>query len=256
MSHASAPHWLSEELRAQLRRDPWFGQVSPGFAQALLEMGTLRAMQAGERLFFRGDAADGLYAVLSGAIRISGVTEAGKEAVLALIEPTSWFGEIAAFDGLPRTHDAVADGPTRVLHVPQRPLHDWLQHHPDGWRELGVLMALKLRLSFINLEDMALLPAEARLVRRLLWLVAGMMRSASDGGATVLPISQSELGSMLSLSRQTTNQILMDLQQRGVLRLAYGRIEVLDRSGLEAAARLSPAELRILQRWGADEPSA
>ena len=46
------------------------------------------------------------------------------------------------------------------------------------------------------------------------------------------------------------------LQQRGVLRLAYGRIEVLDRSGLEAAARLSPAELRILQRWGADEPSA
>ena len=116
-------------------------------------------------------------------------------------------------------------------------------------------MALKLRLSFINLEDMALLPAEARLVRRLLWLVAGMMRGASEGGC-VLPISQSELGSMLSLSRQTTNQILMDLQQRGVLRLAYGRIEVLDRTGLEAAAHLTPAELRILQRWGTDEPQA
>jgi DNA-binding CsgD family transcriptional regulator len=69
----------------------------------------------------------------------------------------------------------------------------------------------------------------------------------------VVPISQSELGSMLSLSRQTTNQILMDLQQRGVLRLAYGRIEVLDRPGLAAAARLSPAEARILKMWGSDE---
>lgn len=249
------PHWLNDALAAQLKRDPWFGQVSPDFSQALLDMGTLRAMQPGEHLFFRGDAADGLYAVLSGAIRISGVTDAGKEAVLALVEPTTWFGEIAVFDRLPRTHDAVADGPTRVLHVPQQPLHERLLRHPDGWRELGVLMALKLRLSFINLEDMALLPAEARLVRRLLWLVAGMMRGASEGGC-VLPISQSELGSMLSLSRQTTNQILMDLQQRGVLRLAYGRIEVLDRSGLEAAARLTPAELRILQRWGTDEPQA
>jgi len=183
------------------------------------------------------------------------VTDAGKEAVLALVEPTTWFGEIAVFDRLPRTHDAVADGLTRVLHVPQAALHEHLMRHPDGWRELGVLMALKLRLSFINLEDMALLPAEARLVRRLLWLVAGMMRGASEG-TCVLPISQSELGSMLSLSRQTTNQILMDLQQRGALRLAYGRIEVLNRSALEAAARLTPAELRILQRWGTDEPQA
>ena len=84
---------------------------------------------------------------------------------------------------------------------------------------------------------------------------AGFWTLQREGGC-VLPISQSELGSMLSLSRQTTNQILMDLQQRGVLRLAYGRIEVLDRSGLEAAARLTPAELRILQRWGTDEPQA
>lgn len=247
------PHWLSDTLHAQLKRDPWFGQVSPGFSQALLEMGSLRTMEAGERLFLRGDAADGLYAVLCGAIRISGVTDVGKEAVLALIEPTTWFGEIAAFDRLPRTHDAVADGPTRVLHVPQQALHEHLSRHPDGWRELGVLMALKLRLSFINLEDMALLPAEARLVRRLLWLVAGMARDAGEG-TCVLPINQSELGSMLSLSRQTTNQLLMELQQRGVLRLAYGRIEVLDRSGLEAAARLTPSEQRILQHWGMDEP--
>ena len=39
------PHWLNDTLLAQLKRDPWFGQVSPEFSQALLEMGTLRAMQ-------------------------------------------------------------------------------------------------------------------------------------------------------------------------------------------------------------------
>jgi len=248
------PAWLSDEVHATLRRDPWFGQVSAPVAQALLSLATLRTLQPGERLFLRGDAPDGLYAVLSGAVRISGVTEAGKEAVLALMESPGWFGEIAVFDGLPRTHDAAADGPTRLLHVPQGALIDWLAREPVGWRELGVLMSLRLRLSFINLEDMALLPADARLVRRLLWLVEGSPRQAADGSC-VLPISQGELGSMLSLSRQTTNQVLMDLQQRGVLRLSYGRIEVLDRVGLLDAARLSSAEARILRHWRL-EPSA
>ena len=44
---------------------------------------------------------------------------------------------------------------------------------------------------------------------------------------------------MLSLSRQTTNQLLNDLQSQGIVRLNYGAIEVLDLDRLRAAA--SPA---------------
>lgn len=244
---APQAEWLSV-----LRRDAWFGQVSQAFAEGLLARAHVRCLRHGEHLFLRGDAPDGIYAILSGSLRITGVTEAGKESMLALLESPVWFGEIAVFDGLPRTHDAAADGATRVLHVPQGTLLAWLAERPDGWRELGVLMALRLRLSFIHVEDMASLPAEARLVRRLLWLLRGVPRAQAEG-ATVLPISQSELGSMLSLSRQTTNQLLLVLQERGVLRLAYGRIEVLDHEGLVAAASLSSAEARILQRLGGDE---
>ena len=45
---------------------------------------------------------------------------------------------------------------------------------------------------------------------------------------------------MLSLSRQTTNQILKSLQQEGALRLGYGEIEILDPARLQALT--SPAE--------------
>lgn len=235
-------------LLALLRTDPWFGQVSPGFATGLMAMAMHRALGPGEHLFMRGDAPDGIYAVLSGTVRISGVTEAGKEAVLASMVAPMWFGEIALFDGLSRTHDAVADGPVKLLHVPQAPLLDWLRREPDGWRELGTMMALRLRLAFISLEDMSLLPSEARLVRRLLWLVEATPNLPRTGPC-VLPISQAELGSMLSLSRQTTNQILNELQARGLLRVAYGRIEVLDRAGLFAAAQLSVGEQQMLSHW-------
>ncbi len=247
--------WITPELLRQLRGDPWFGQVSPAFEAALLGRATVRRLQHGEHLFLRGDPPDGLYALLEGTVRVSGVTEAGKEAILSIIEPPAWFGEIALFDRLPRTHNAVADGAVRLLHLPQADMLDLLTQDPERWRELGVLMALRLRLTFIGMEDLALLSAESRLLRRLVWLVQTPtpgQHHVPSGDPTqpepprVLPLSQAQLGMMLSLSRQTTNQILQSLQDQGVLRVAYGRIEVIHRQKLMALAGVSDSERAVL----------
>lgn len=239
--------WITPDVLALLRADPWFGSVPRDFEQALLGLATPRRLQSGEHLFFRGDPPDGLYAMLEGALRVSGVTEAGKEAILSLVDAPSWFGEIALFDRLPRTHNAVAEGAVKVLHIPQTELLALLDRAPHYWRELGVLMALRLRLTFISMEDLALLPAEARLARRLVWLVEASALTPSEGPC-VVPISQTQLGLMLSLSRQTTNQVLQSLQDQNVLRVAYGRIEVLDRQRLMDLAGVSPNEKRILSQ--------
>jgi CRP-like cAMP-binding protein len=50
-----------------------------------------------------------------------------------------------------------------------------------------------------------------------------------------LDVSQEQLARMLGLSRQTTNQILQELQQAGCLQLRRGKMEVLDRQGLRDA---------------------
>jgi CRP/FNR family cyclic AMP-dependent transcriptional regulator len=243
----SAASWITPEIRAQLRSDAWFGSLSSGLETDLLTLATPRRLQSGEHLFFRGDAADGIYAVIEGSLRISGVTEAGKEAILSLVEPPMWLGEIALFDGLPRTHNAVADAPTRLLHVPMGPLNELLARCPTYWRDFGVLMSLKVRFAFIGMEDLALLPADLRLTRRLVMLAQS---AGGKDGACVLPISQSQLGMMLGLSRQTTNQILQSLQDRGVVQVAYGRIEVLDGDQLIAVAGLSSADKALLGQLG------
>jgi CRP-like cAMP-binding protein len=57
-----------------------------------------------------------------------------------------------------------------------------------------------------------------------------------DPPRRVLQLPQEQLASMLSLSRQTTNQILRDLQGQGILDLSYGEIEILDAQRLRALA--------------------
>ena len=229
------------QARATLETGAWFRTIPAELQQWLLDHAVLRSLEAGERLFSRGDPPGGLYGVVRGAVRVTGVSADGKEALLTLIEPPHWFGEIALFDGLPRTHDAVADVPTQVLQVPQGPLAQLLEAQPRLWRAFGALLAHKVRLAFVAMEDTALLPAATRIARRLL-LIAGdyadPYAAAGARGRTLIAVRQEQLAMMLSLSRQTTNQILRDLEERGIARLTRGEIEIIDFQGLRAAASL------------------
>ncbi|WP_148053311.1 Crp/Fnr family transcriptional regulator, partial [Pseudomonas frederiksbergensis] len=96
-----------------------------------------------------------------------------KEALLSLVEPPHWFGEICLFDGQPRTHDAFGAGQRNLLHIPQNALLKLLDDQPLSWRQLALLMSQKLRLTFINPEQLSLMPAPARLTHRLLMIAEG-----------------------------------------------------------------------------------
>lgn len=216
-----------------LNRGHWFAGLPAPLRQALLQLAQVQRLDAGQRLFRRGDKPGGLYAVIEGAVRIGAVDAHGKEALLTLVEPPSWFGEISLFDGLPRTHDAFAESPSTLLLVPQAGLLALLDAQPHYWRDVALLMSQKLRLAFVALEDMSLLPAAPRLARRLLL----MADNYGEGEARrVLQLAQEQLALMLALSRQTTNQILKDLQAQGIVRLSYAEIEILDRERLRRVA--------------------
>ena len=125
-------------------------------------MARVRQLHNGEALFLRGGAPCGLYGLVRGAIRISGHSSArddAREAVLILLTPPSWFGEISVFDGAARTHDAHAAQPSTLLHIPHQALSEWLAGNPAYWRDLALLMADKLRIAFVNTEEQTLLPA-------------------------------------------------------------------------------------------------
>jgi CRP-like cAMP-binding protein len=223
-----------ENWHRQLVTGHWFSHLPDDFQRSLLAAARLRTLAAGQLLFKRGDPPCGLYAVLDGAVRISAVNAQGKEAVLSLVETPYWFGEICLFDGLPRTHDALAMGPCTLLQVPQAAMLALLERQPVYWREVALLMSHKLRLSLINIEQMSLMPASARLAHRLLMIAEGY--GEIEQVRRVLQLPQEDLAAMLGLSRQTINSLLKNLEQQGIIGLSYGAIEVLDLPGLRRAA--------------------
>jgi len=224
-----------------LQNGLWFAQLPPAFAQALLRMAKVRTLRTGEVLFLRDSPPCGLYAVVSGSIRISGQSgkdDEAREALLVVLTPPQWFGEITVFDGSTRTHHAHAAEPSTLLQVPQAELRDWLQEHPQHWRDLAVLMADKLRLAFLTMEEQTVLSAPLRLARRLVGMAEGYgVQSPGGGTRRVLAVTQQELALMIGVSRQTTNQILKEMELRGILRVQRGGLEILNLAGLRALSQ-------------------
>ncbi|MEX3970862.1 Crp/Fnr family transcriptional regulator [Paraburkholderia caribensis] len=225
----------STELFKLLDGSAWFRAAPEALRAQLIGLGRTRRLSAGQRLFSRGDADDGFYCVLDGLMRIGSIAASGREALLAVIEPVNWFGEIALFDGQTRTHDAYAERDTLLFHVPRAALTALLERTPAFWHAFGLLLTHKLRLAFDAIEEAALLPAAQRLARRLL-LMAGGYGGGAGTLRRVIKVPQEDLAMMLALSRQTTNQILRQFETQGALALRYAEIEIVDAEKLRRFA--------------------
>jgi len=224
-----------EDYRTLLRSGRWFRGLPGELQDGLIARASLKRLVAGERIFSRGEPPSGLFAALEGGVRITASAPGGKEALLTLVEAPAWFGEIAVFDALERTHDAIAEGEATVLHVPQTALEALLAAQPRFWRDLALLMTHKLRLMFLVFEEASVLPIHVRLARRILTMAEGY-GEWHDKKSRVVAVKQEQLAAMLAISRQTANQALKRLEAQGIVHLTYGEIEIRDHAGLQRAA--------------------
>ena len=171
-----------------------------------------------------------------GAVRISGVSLSGKQVVLTYAEPGTWFGDIALFDGLPRTHDANAHGDTTLLVVRKADFKELLAQHVELYEALLRLNCRRLRLMFNLIEDLNTLPLGARLARQILMLVKSYGVAQGAEIRIALQLAQEDLAQLLGASRQRVNQELKGFERLGAVRVEPTRLVVLSRDKLLAIA--------------------
>ncbi|HSW12384.1 MAG TPA: Crp/Fnr family transcriptional regulator [Solimonas sp.] len=224
------------EERAALVASDWFRELPPEVVTGFAAMAVRRRLADGELLFARGDVPDGLWGVVSGRIRAGSISSEGKELLVMQFEPGAWFGEISMFDGLPRTHDARAVGPTEMLMLPRDRFLALLATQPELYPHFVKMLCRKLRLAFSWIEDAQFVSLPARLARRLLDLLALYGRDTPQGQLIDLHLPQDDLGRMLGASRQSISKELKAWEARGWIAVDYGKLSVRDLAALRGIA--------------------
>ncbi|MEM7158844.1 MAG: cyclic nucleotide-binding domain-containing protein [Myxococcota bacterium] len=112
-------------LKRMLRQVSLFDGLLPVHLQRIANLVREVHYRPGEAVFRHGDQGDGLYLILTGAVRISrSVSGVGEEA-LAILKPGMYFGEMSIVDDdVPRSADAIAHEESRLLRLPKDDLRD------------------------------------------------------------------------------------------------------------------------------------
>ncbi len=228
--------FLTIEEQNNIEAGAWISKLSPALRSAILSRALVRRLGDASALASRGARAEEWCGVALGAVRVSSVSLSGKQITLTYAEPGIWFGDIALFDGLPRTHDADTHGPTTLLVVRKPDFKELLAQHVELYEALLRLNCRRLRLMFDQFEDLNTRPLQARLAKQILLLAKSYGKAEGTEIRIGLALAQEDLAQLLGASRQRVNQELKGFEREGAVRVEPTRLVVLSRDKLMAAA--------------------
>jgi CRP-like cAMP-binding protein len=192
----------------------------------LLALARRRTFDRREVVFHRGDPADSLHLVSAGRFAARVTTQLGDTATISVHGPGDAFGELALVEpGSSRSTTVAALEPGETFAVHREDFTRLRREHPSVDAVLVQVLAARLRRASDLLVEALYVPAETRVLRRLREL-AELYR------ADVVPLTQEDVAGLAGTSRATVNRVLRSEESRGTLRLARGRIAVLDREAL------------------------
>jgi CRP/FNR family transcriptional regulator, cyclic AMP receptor protein len=166
-------------------------------------------------IFSQGDPCESVMYLRSGGIRLSVLSHAGKEAIVATLGPGDFLGE-GALAGHPiRLETASATMPTTVLVVPKRQMIRLLHsHHALSDRFIAHMLVRNARLE-ADLVDQLFNSSEKRLARTLLLLAR---YGKGERAERVLPaVSQETLAEMIGTTRSRVNFFLNKFRKLGFI---------------------------------------
>ncbi len=208
----------------RLRRLPLFARLSEDELGDLAGRIRLRTFRRTEVIFRKDDPGTHLYLVLDGAVKISLPGELGQEALVAIMRPGEFFGELALFDRTPRSASAVALEDTRAALLAGEDFLAFLERHPSAVRLVLEALARTIRRLSGRVEDLTFLDVPSRVAKYLLDLT-----QASDGAETgELSLTQDELAAFVGASRVSVNRVLGDLERRDIVGVHRRRITIKD----------------------------
>jgi CRP/FNR family transcriptional regulator, cyclic AMP receptor protein len=194
-------------------------RVRPFDAQAFLDSAglerTVVAYRKGETVYSQGQACASVMYLQSGEVTLSVLSERGKEAIVAILGPATFFGEGGLSGQRLRTGTARASVASSVLIVEQEAMVRLLhEQRALSDRFITHLLTRNVRIE-ADLIDLLFNSAEKRLARALLLLAR---YGEQDRPQRVIPrIAQQTLADMVGTTRSRVNYFMNRFKKMGFI---------------------------------------
>ena len=175
---------------------------------AFARVGRRLQYRAREFIYLQGDPSDAVFILVSGRVRISRLTNDGREFILEFLKPGEPFGELVLVDDAPRETVAEVLEASEVVAVRTEDFEALLARRPDLAMKVARLLGCRNRAMTDKVEDLVFRDVPARLAGLLLALADEFGVGGERGRRFPFKITHRELASCIGSSRETVSQIL------------------------------------------------
>ena len=175
-------------------------------------------LSSGEILFRAGASDDGCYRVEDGLLKVTIVSGAGAERILAFLGQGAIVGELSIIDGLPRSATVVAVRDAKVSLLSRADFEAFAEKHPEVYKSLVGLLAQRLRETDAGVAASSFLSLKGRVARTMLELAEHFGQEVGPGRIVIRQkFGQNDLAAMTGIARENVTRVLNDWQRHKVV---------------------------------------
>jgi CRP-like cAMP-binding protein len=178
----------------------------------------LVAFSKAQRIYAQGEAADRLYVVVSGAVKLSRTSPFGRD-VLTVVGPQEMFGALSLFDPGPRRASAMALSDVRAAAIDHHAIRSIIQAHPRIAEQFLQMLARRLKRTNDDVSDHMFTDATGRVAKCLLQLARRVGVPEGDALRVVHNLTQTEIAQLAGVSRETVSISMTNFARRGWIRV-------------------------------------
>ncbi len=205
-----------------------FNSLSPSELKELMPYISKISVKKREFIFSEGDPSEWFYIVLSGKVKITKLSQEGKEIILEIIAPTDFFGGLAVIKGFPYPANAIAMEDTELLRISRSNLMRILDRFPSLMYCMALQLGDRMKESHETLKNIALERVEARIASLLLKLADKAGKETENGILIDMKLTKQDIAEMVGTTVETSIRTMSKLKKLGLVLEREGYIVIKD----------------------------
>ncbi|HSL87927.1 MAG TPA: Crp/Fnr family transcriptional regulator [Ignavibacteriaceae bacterium] len=211
-----------------LKHVPIFSDLDEESLNIVANSGFLQSYKKDSLILSEEDAGNALFVISSGKVKVVRSDSGEKEVILAILNESDFFGEMALLDGLNRSANVIAMEDSKLFIIQRSEFLELLRKYPDVSIALLQELSTRLRASSMKIKALSLKDAEGK-VATVLLQIADDIGKIKHGIVEIekLPF-QHELANMAGTSRETISRTLHSFAKKGLVELDGSRLRIID----------------------------
>ena len=210
-----------------LRNVSLFQSLSAEELKPQARMTIARTFSKDSAIILAEEEGDTLFIIKKGQVKVSIVSEDGREVILSMLGDGAVFGELSLLDGKPRSANVIATKDTVLIMLRRQDFLQLMHKVPQIAIELLAELASRLRRTDRQIEGLALLDVTSRISETLLQLAGDNGVETEEGVIINNRPTHQELANMSGTTRETVSRVLKRLEAQGYIRCKGRRISIM-----------------------------